>query len=81
LPLRFAKRFLFLRDLERAGPLRIRTILTDYGKKFTDRLFGPRKRAATGSHEFDRLFCAALEIEHRLTPLKSPQTRAVKWPH
>jgi transposase InsO family protein len=63
----------FLRDLERACPMRIRTILTDNGKEFTDRLFGLRKRAATGEHEFDTL-CAALDIEHRLTPPKSPQT-------
>ena len=38
----------FLRDLEHACPIRIRTILTDNGKEFTDRLFGLRKRAATG---------------------------------
>jgi hypothetical protein len=25
-----------------------------YGKEFTDRLFGLRRRAATGNHEFDR---------------------------
>jgi transposase InsO family protein len=66
----------FLRDLERACPLRIRTILTDNGKEFTDRLFGLRKRAATGAHEFDTL-CEALDIEHRLTPPKSPQTNGM----
>jgi hypothetical protein len=51
----------FLRDLESACPLRIRIILlpshrlqetdcraVDNGKEFTDRLFGLRKRAATG---------------------------------
>ena len=53
----------FLRDLERACPLRIRTILTDNGKEFTDRLFGLRKRAQTGRHAFDRL-CAEFDIEH-----------------
>ena len=37
----------FLRDLERACPIRIRTILTDNGKEFTDRLFRLRKRCAT----------------------------------
>lgn len=37
------------------------------------RLFGLRKRTATGAHEFDRP-CAALDIEHHLTPAKSPQT-------
>ena len=66
----------FLRDLERACPMRIRTILTDNGKEFTDRLFGLRKRAATGEHEFDTL-CTELGIEHRLTPPKSPQTNGM----
>ena len=66
----------FLRDLESACPIRIRTILTDNGKEFTDRLFGLRKRPATGEHEFDRL-CADLDIEHRLTPPKSPQTNGM----
>ena len=66
----------FLRDLERACPLRIRTILTDNGKEFTDRLFGLRKRSATGAHEFDKL-CAELDIDHRLTPPKSPQTNGM----
>ena len=79
----------FLRDLERACPIRIRTILTERaiegaigsspmarGKEFTDRLFGLRKRAATGKHDFDTL-CAALDIEHRLTPPRSPQTNGM----
>ncbi len=66
----------FLRDLERACPIRIRTILTDNGKEFTDRLFGLRKRAATGGHEFDQL-CKELGIEHRLTPPRSPQTNGM----
>lgn len=56
--------------------IRIRTILTDNGKEFMDRLFGLRKRAATGAHEFDTL-CAALDIEHRLTPPRSPQTNGM----
>ena len=34
----------FLRDLKRACPIIIRTILTYNGKEFTDRLFGLRKR-------------------------------------
>jgi transposase InsO family protein len=66
----------FLRDLERACPLRIRTILTDNGKEFTDRLFGLRKRAQSGKHEFDEL-CTELGIEHRLTPPRSPQTNGM----
>ena len=66
----------FLRDLERACPLRICTILTDNGKEFTDRLFGLRKRVQSGEHEFDRL-CSELDIEHRLTPPRSPQTNGM----
>jgi transposase InsO family protein len=66
----------FLRDLERACPIRIRTILTDSGKELTDRLFGLRKRVATGEPEFDTL-CTALEVKHRLTPPKSPQTNGM----
>ena len=63
----------FLRDLERACPLRIRTVLTDNGKEFTDRRFGLRKRAASGQHDFD-LLCRDLGIEHRLAPPQHPQT-------
>jgi hypothetical protein len=47
-----------------------------YGKEFTDRLFGLRKRAATGQHEFDTL-CSTLSIEHRLPPPRSPQTNGM----
>ena len=56
--------------------MRIRMILTDNAKEFTDRLFGLRKPAATGTHEFDKP-CTALNIEHRLTPPKSPQTNGM----
>jgi len=63
----------FLREPERSCPMRIRTILADNGKEFTDRLFGLRGREATGTHAFDELR-AALGIEHRPTPPKSPQT-------
>jgi transposase InsO family protein len=66
----------FLRDLERACPLCIRTILTDNGKEFTDRLFGLRKRSPTGQHEFDQL-CGDLGIEHRLAPPQHPQTNGM----
>jgi transposase InsO family protein len=75
----------FLRDLDRACPMRIRTILTDRaigtplvretmarGKEFTDRLFGLRKRSPTGKHEFDHL-----GIDHRLTPPQHPQTKGM----
>ncbi|WP_235191437.1 IS3 family transposase, partial [Palleronia rufa] len=48
----------------------------DYDKEYSDRLFGLRKRAATGNHEFDRL-CADLGIEHRLAPPMRPQTNGM----
>jgi hypothetical protein len=70
----------FLRHLERACPLRIRTILTDNGKEFTDRLFGLRKRAASGQHQFDQL-CDKLGIAHRLSPPKRPQTNGIPLVH
>ena len=66
----------FLRDLERTAPMKIARVLTDNGKEFTDRLFGLRRRAATGNHEFDRL-CADLDIEHRLAPPMRPQTNGM----
>jgi len=56
--------------------MKIARVLTDNGKAFTDRLFGLRRRAATGNHDFDRL-CAELEIEHRLTPPMRPQTNGL----
>ncbi len=61
----------FLHDLDRAAPMKITRILTDNGKDFTDRLFGLRKRAATETHDFDRL-CIELAIEHRLAPPMRP---------
>ena len=66
----------FLRDLQRTAPMKITRVLTDNGKAFTDRLFGLRKRAATGQHEFDQL-CAELGIEHRLAPPMRPQTNGM----
>ena len=53
--------------------MRIRTILTDNGREFTDRLFGLRKRSATGKSEFDQL-CNDLDIEHWLAPPQHSQT-------
>jgi transposase InsO family protein len=62
-----------LRDLRRACPIRIGIIRTDHGKAFTDRLFGLRRRAATGVHAFGRL-CAQPGIERCLTPPASHRT-------
>ena len=66
----------FLGDLERRCPIRIRAILTNYGKAFTGRLFGVRRRAATRQHVFATR-CSTLGIEHWLTPPRSPQTNGM----
>jgi transposase InsO family protein len=65
----------FLNALQKASPCHIRTILTDNGSEFTDRLFNKQKQAS-GEHEFDQL-CSALGIEHRLTKPRSPQTNGM----
>ena len=52
------------------------SVPTCYGKKFTDRLFGLRKRSPTGKHDFDQL-CAELGIEHRLASPQHPQTNGM----
>ncbi len=62
--------------MAKAVPFKIQTLLTDNGKEFTDRLFGKRAKDATGAHEFDAL-CEALDIDHRLTKPKTPQTNGM----
>ncbi|NDY94102.1 IS481 family transposase, partial [Ideonella livida] len=66
----------FLNALSKAAPFKIHTLLTDNGKEFTDRLFGQRAKDASGEHEFDML-CQALDIEHRLTKPRTPQTNGM----
>jgi transposase InsO family protein len=59
----------FLRNLIKAVPYKIHTILTDNGIQFTNRL---RDRYAWG-HIFDRV-CQEHDIEHRLTKINHPWT-------
>jgi len=66
----------FLKALSKTCPIKIRKILTDNGKAFTDRLFGRAARSESGRHEFDQL-CQALAIEHRLTRPRRPQTNGM----
>ncbi len=66
----------FLTALHEACPIKIKHILTDNGKEFTDRLFASRARVPTGEHEFDQL-CTELGIEHRLTKPRTPQTNGM----
>jgi transposase InsO family protein len=66
----------FLKEVAKAAPFVISTILTDNGKEFTDRLFGGRAKDASGEHEFD-LLCESLGIEHRLTKPRTPRTNGM----
>jgi hypothetical protein len=62
----------FLRDLIKAVPYRIHTVLTDNGVQFT-----PRKQDIWDSaHIFDRV-CEQHNIEHRLTQVNHPWTTDV----
>ncbi|MDK2798289.1 MAG: hypothetical protein PWQ19_1839, partial [Tepidiphilus sp.] len=66
----------FLSSLIEAAPFRLHTILTDNGKEFTDCFITRGERTPTGAHAFDEL-CQALEIEHRLTKPRHPQTNGM----
>lgn len=66
----------FLNEVAEAAPFVIKTILTDNGKEFTDRLFGGRAKEASGEHEFD-LLCESLGIKHRLTKPRTPRTNGM----
>lgn len=65
----------FLRAVRAKAPFRIRKLLTDNDKAFTDRLQA-KARAPSGAHPFDRL-CAEAGIEHRLSPVRRPQTNGM----
>jgi transposase InsO family protein len=66
----------FLNALHQACPINITRLLTDTGKKFTDRLCGRHQRDASGAHACDQL-CAAFGIEQRLTGIRKPQTNGM----
>ena len=66
----------FLERLRAKAPFRIRTVLTDNGKEFTDRFCATGEREPTGQHRFDRA-CAQHGIEHRLIKPKHPQTNGM----
>ena len=65
----------FLKAVRAKAPFRIRQLLTDNDKAFTDRLQS-KQRAPSGEHVFDKL-CAEAGIEHRLTPVRRPQTNGM----
>jgi transposase InsO family protein len=65
----------FLKRLQTARPIRIRTILTDNGAQFTDR-FTSRQKQPSGTHLFDQV-CASAQINHRLIPPRHLQTNGM----
>ncbi len=65
----------FLRRVHEAAAFKITKLLTDNGTQFTDR-FTSKNKQASGRHSFDRQ-CKALEIEHRLSPPRRPQTNGM----
>jgi len=65
----------FLRRLKLASPIKISKILTDKGSQFTDR-FATKDKKPSGKHTFN-VVCAVLHAEHRLVPLRHPQTNGM----
>ena len=65
----------FLRRLKKVAPMKIQKILTDNGSQFTDRFTSKDKRAS-GKHAFD-VSCAEMDIVHRLSPPRHPQTNGM----
>ena len=67
----------FLNEVVQAAPFKITHLLTDNGTEFTDRfLTRGASPSPSGNHAFD-ILCQSLGIEHRLTPVRRPQTNAM----
>ena len=66
----------FLKEVIAKAPYRIHTLLTDNDKAFTDRVTVAGSRQPTGHHQFDRL-CSEHDIDHRLIPIRRPQTNGM----
>jgi transposase InsO family protein len=65
----------FLKAVRAKAPFRIRELLTDNDKAFTDRL-SHKARQPSGEHVFDRV-CTEAGIDHRLAPVRRPQTNGM----
>lgn len=66
----------FLNQVIKQAPFNIKTLLTDNDKAFTDRVTAQGTRVPTGKHLLDRL-CAQHDIDHRLIPIRRPQTNGM----
>ena len=66
----------FLHHVREQAPFKIKTLLTDNGKCFTDRFAAGGERRPTGKHRVDQ-FCEHHAVEHRLIPPYRPQTNGM----
>ncbi len=66
----------FLQRLIDRAPFKIKKVLTDNGKEFTDRFAANGERIPTGKHPFDQV-CQTHGIEHRLIRPRHPQTNGM----
>jgi len=66
----------FLKNLINKAPFKIKTVLTDNGKEFTDRFCNDNHGTPSGNHIFDQL-CKASGIDHRLIKPRRPQTNGM----
>jgi len=66
----------FMRQVEEKAPFKIRIVLTDNAKCFTDRFTRAGERKPSGGHAFDQE-CQAHGIEHRLIKPERPQTNGM----
>jgi len=66
----------FFHHLIGKAPFKIRKVLTDNGKCFTDRFTSRGERKPTGHHPFD-IACAQHRVEHRLIRPGHPQTNGM----
>ena len=67
----------FLEHTVAKAPFKIKTLLTDNGKEFTDRFTPTGERKPTGNHLFDRT-CSTHAIEHRLIRVGIPRHSATQ---
>ncbi|TDR52044.1 integrase-like protein [Halomonas ventosae] len=66
----------FMKQVEEKTPFKIRIVLTDNAKCFTDGFTRAGERKSSGHHPFDQE-CQAHAIEHRLIKPGKPQTNGM----
>ena len=64
----------FLKFITEHFPFKIKKVLTDNGKKFTNKVFG--NNTSNKTHEFDELLLS-LCIEHRISKVRRPRTNGM----